>query len=233
MSKIVIKQLIEKVEKNIEFKRSKKEDVSDLWVRVLPYLTVLKIENSLTELKTVLNLKGGLSIDYDFIPEIKVRSQLIKDNQRMENAYFDDVLNEHERFRTFCKLAFFQIELILNTFYRKLYPLDADFVAYLESKNERYKKEKAQEKAPTDFYQIPIVTKLFTFYNDSNFYMKSYGYDLEYLREIRNLEVHPDMISKYIRNNDRYFKSFLENRDYEKVRKTLEKVVETISKNMT
>ena len=83
MSKARIKESIEKLNKKVVEIEKKGEDASTLKERVLPYLTTLKY---LEEIREVLKLKGGLSIDYDFITEKKVKNPLVKDNQRMENA---------------------------------------------------------------------------------------------------------------------------------------------------
>lgn len=192
MSKIVIKQLIEKVEKSIEFKKNKQEDVSDLWSRVLPYLTVLKIENSLSELKTVLNLKGGLSIEYDFIPEIKVRNQLIKDNQRMENVYFDDSLKDNERFLTFCYFAFIQIEEIINYFFIKKHMIsnvvnENDIVVFYNKLNPNTDSKNYNEVPNYEaFKKKEISSKIYAF--NRHFASKGgYNWDLiDELRDVRN-----------------------------------------------
>lgn len=88
------------------------------------------LHNHIVNIRAALEIRGDFSIDYNFIKEQHWRTQLLSDNLKMENCGIrhlgDDgkLNNEIDSFYDFTKYACFQIELLLNIYFKKRF---ADF----------------------------------------------------------------------------------------------------------
>lgn len=87
-------------------------------------------------IKKILELSADPSIDYSFVKDIFVRSQLTVDNLRMENVLLNPTLSKIERFENFCVSAFLQVENILNYYYHQRFNHDiSQVLTYIENES--------------------------------------------------------------------------------------------------
>ena len=93
----------------------------------------------LKDLRDIMRLSGYKSVDYSFIQEDILRTQLEVDNLRMEDAACStQIKNEEERFFIYCINAFYQIENLTNYYFVKMFPEFPKLLEHLE-KNSNFK----------------------------------------------------------------------------------------------
>ncbi len=126
------------------------------------------IQIELNTIREHLEFRGDISINYDFIEELQWRKQLIADNIRMENTKlrmkgddgkrFDDL----EQFKTYCKYACFQIELLVNCYFNKVFDFNfqnfQNFFSQL--KTEKKVPNKWQLKEESSINRVPLELKI-------------------------------------------------------------------------
>lgn len=122
-----------------------------------------ELKNDTEYIRQSLNIKGDVTINYNFIAEQRIKKQLLKDNLRMENSRLDNNFpNETDRFYNFCVNAFYQIEELVNYFYLTKHGLDK----VTKHLNSIYDKIKPDEV----FSKIIIANKIIAF--EKEFYYK-------------------------------------------------------------
>ena len=86
------------------------------------------LHNHIINIRAALEIRGDFSIDYSFISEANWLNQLKSDNLKMENCGIrsigDDgkLVDPRDALSDFCRYACFQIELLMNIYYKKKYP---------------------------------------------------------------------------------------------------------------
>lgn len=187
-------------------------------------------EEELKTIRSILQIRGKQSVNYDFIKHSLLKEQLIIDNIRMENAALNlDELDEVERFYNFCVNVFYQIENLINFYYYKRFPKIEELLKHFENTivQENYSfRRSGREKNVGD---ISMFNKLFAFGRD---FFSAEGdftnYNLENLRKVRNEGLHRCMV---IRNNEdinpQLFK-FLRYQNFSTIRSLLIKVVDVV-----
>lgn len=186
-------------------------------------------------IREALDIRANHSINYDFIKEERLNSQLYIDNLRMENAALNLKESENERFYIFCVNAFYQIENIINYYYHKSYPNINDLVSELvkatknDGENGKYTfKPSRKEESVGD---IPIASKLNAFCN-TFFLGDPIKITYANLRQVRNEGEHRCMV--IIKNNEEenpLYKFFKYN-SFNTVRIILIKLVKEVKKQM-
>jgi hypothetical protein len=98
-------------------------------------------ESDLSFIRSVLELRGKPSIDYDFIDHEYTKQQLKIDNVRMENVRFDSRESNHQvQFYKFCTYAVFQIENLLNYFCHVNFRDVKDVVSFIATNYQKSEK---------------------------------------------------------------------------------------------
>lgn len=188
----------------------------------------------LRDLRDVMHLSGHKSVDYSFIKEDVLRTQLEVDNLRMEDAACStQIKDDAERFFIFCINAFYQIENITNYYFFKKYPNFADLLEYMEEHsnfkhNENKKTHEIIEKSVGD---IDISCKLFALSNElfpSTEEQPDYTYKtINGLRLVRNEGFHRCQIEGNVANEK--LSRFYKYNDFITVREILRKYVKAIN----
>lgn len=86
------------------------------------------LHNHIVNIRAALEIRGDFSIDYSFIKEANWLNQLKSDNLKMENCGIrsigDDgkLVDPRDALSDFCRYACFQMELLLNIYFRKKFP---------------------------------------------------------------------------------------------------------------
>ena len=186
----------------------------------------------LRELRDVMHLSGFKSVDYSFIKEDILRTQLEVDNLRMEDAACStQIRNEEERFFIFCINAFYQIENITNYYFVKKFPNFPDLMKYMEEhSNFKHKENFKSEIVEKSVGDIDISCKIFALCGElfpSTEEQPDYTYKtINGLRFVRNEGFHRCQIDgKEI--NERLEKFYKFN-DFITIRETLRKYVDVI-----
>jgi hypothetical protein len=138
-----------------------------------------------------LEIRAEKSIQFDFIQNLRVKKQLLKDNLRMENSRLDNnIKNETQRFHIFCVNAFYQIEELVNYYFGTKYTF-ADFIKLLQQKNPGKKYSQNQ------LSEITIAEKIFIFegyfyFNQTDENGKKIRYEsvINLIRDVRNEDAH-------------------------------------------
>jgi hypothetical protein len=103
------------------------------------------LHKQIIKIRAALELRGDMSIDYSFVAEDYWAKQLMADNLKMENCGVrilgDDgrLSDPNDGLSDFCRYACFQIELLLNIYFKKKYPNWIDLVTEI-SELKRYNK---------------------------------------------------------------------------------------------
>ena len=143
-------------------------------------------------------------IDYSFINNTSVRTQLELDYKKMDLCRQNGLLSEEEKFAEYSLYAFFQIEELINYYLTTSMSMDqlkTELISHtlLTPKNLKNK---------SDVSEVPIVFKVFLF--EKYFYYKARGFydsNITKLRIIRNQMLHrqsatkrkeSDIINEYI-----------------------------------
>lgn len=186
-------------------------------------------------IREALEIRASHSINYDFIKEERLNSQLYIDNLRMENAALNLKKSENERFYIFCVNAFYQIENIINYYYFKSYPNIKDLVSIIvastkdEGEDGKYAyKSSGKEETVGD---IPIASKLNTFCN--TFFPKD-QIKITYakLKQVRNEGEHRCMVIIKNEEEDNSLYKFFKYNSFNTVRIILIKLVNEVKKQM-
>lgn len=141
-------------------------------------------------IRSHLEIRANVTIDYEFIIEHRVKKQLIADNKRMENAQLNSNFTELERFYNYCVAAFFQIEELVNYYFGVKYNYN-EFLNLLREKNptKTYNQIKLSE--------VPIADKIYVFeglfyfgQTDENGRTIRYDSTINLIRDVRNEDSH-------------------------------------------
>lgn len=188
----------------------------------------------LRDLRDVMHLSGHKSVDYSFIKEDVLRTQLEVDNLRMEDAVCStQIKDDAERFFIFCINAFYQIENITNYYFFKKYPNFADLLEYMEGHSNFKHKEnkKTHEIIEKSVGDIDISCKLFALSNElfpSTEKQPDYTYKtINGLRLVRNEGFHRCQIEGNVANEK--LSRFYKYNDFITVREILRKYVKAIN----
>ena len=181
---IASKALFQKLSQTEIQKKKAENSKSECCDELIP----IKLDTEL--IRSHLEIRENVSIDYDFIKNDRVKKQLIRDNLKMENSRLDiQIKSDTERFYNFCVEAFYQIEELVNYFFITKHPLDA--VAYLKTKNSQI------NAVESDFLKIEISKKLYVveslFYYgqvDANGRTIRYESTINLIRDVRNEDSH-------------------------------------------
>lgn len=246
-----------KIEQNIDFRNALRGHIDFIGLikgKENPSYTKLKLRYEYLYNK----------LNYEMISHEKVRSQLVKDNLKMELILLDKIHSLDGKFISFCTSAFHQIENLLNYYYWKRFSNIDDLKQFMLDNNPAFKKRWKSLDKLTGFqrirdFDINLLVYLFEkeHYFDKGIY---YNKEITFLREVRNDESHRcsiffldkqkiyddyDKIKQKWKNFkekknrlpekqkdelDIEFKvrlfEFMEQKNYNKVRKTLKNVIE-------
>lgn len=174
--------------------------------------------SEIIEIRNALQIKGRISIDYNYIKEDRLRQQLVVDNLRMENAALElKELNEIERFYNFCINAFFQVENLLNYFYHKKYSSIESLLDHFEKLPTSKFRRNGKERNVSD---IIISTKIYAFTTEFQSDLNFNPYKLSNLSKVRNEGLHRcTVIFNEEKENQLY--SFFKYEDYTTIRSML------------
>lgn len=195
------------------------------------------VPQDIIAIRSALEIRGDKSINYDFIPENRLRDQLQIDNLRMENASLNLTEKESTRFYAFCINAFYQIENIINYYYYKAYPTIDTLLHEIESEtaNEGANGKsygfhrKGKEETVAD---IPIADKINAFCN-TFFPDDKIKLTLSSLRRVRNEGEHRcDAIIRE-RNEKESLYQFFRFNSFNSIRIILIKLVNEVKKQLT
>jgi hypothetical protein len=181
---IASKALFQKLSQTEIQKKKTENNKSECFEELIP----IKLDTEV--IRSHLEIRANVSIDYGFIKNDRVKKQLIRDNLKMENSRLDiQIKSDTERFYNFCVEAFYQIEELVNYFFITKHPLDA--VAYLKTKNSQI------NAVESDFLKIEISKKLYVveslFYYgqvDANGRTIRYESTINLIRDVRNEDSH-------------------------------------------
>lgn len=195
------------------------------------------IPNNIIAIRSALEIRGDKSINYDFIPETRLRDQLQIDNLRMENASLNLTEKEGTRFYAFCINAFYQIENIINYYYFKKYPQIDDLLYEIESMTAREKNDtkdfsfrrKGKEETVSD---IPIADKINAFCN-TFFPDNKIKLTLSTLRRVRNEGEHRCDVIIREKNEKESLYQFFRFNSFNSIRIVLIKLVKEVEKQIS
>ncbi len=190
----------------------------------------------LSDLRDAMHLSGYKSIDYSFIKEDILRTQLEVDNMRMEDAAHSTQIADEERFFIFCINAFYQIENITNYYFAKRFPNFGDLMVYLEAhSNFKHKvNPKTQEIVEKGVGDIDISCKIFALCGElfpSTEDQPDFTYKMiNNLRFVRNEGFHRCQVEGKTANEK--LEKFYKYNDFNTVRETLRKYITTIKEQL-
>ncbi len=190
----------------------------------------------LRDLRDAMHLSGYKSIDYSFIKEDILRTQLEVDNMRMEDAAHSTQIADEERFFIFCINAFYQIENITNYYFVKRYPNFGDLMVYLEAhSNFKHKvNPKTQEIVEKGVGDVDISCKIFALCGElfpSTEDQPDFTYKMiNNLRFVRNEGSHRCQVEGKPANEK--LEKFYKYNDFNTVRETLRKYTTTIKEQL-
>lgn len=134
---IAIEKIKQLAEQNPEFAEEMQKAFGKSFVAPMPDA---EVKSDIATIREALGIRANVSIDYDFVSDVRVRDQLIVDNLRMENAALclSDSYFQRDpdavRFYNFCVNAFYQVENIVNFYLYKKFPDFEDLLNYIEEK---------------------------------------------------------------------------------------------------
>ena len=187
----------------------------------------LYISDNVVAIRSALEIRANVSINYDFVKEQRLRDQLIVDNLRMENAALNLKEAEADRFYTFCVNAFYQIENIVNYYYHRNYSninkLLDEIEKYTQSEKDEFKfKKTGKEK---NVASIRVADKINAFCNRLIPDDKLLKWRIGTLRQVRNEGEHRCAIVREERDEANNLYRFLKNNTFNNVRADLIKFV--------
>lgn len=185
-------------------------------------------------IRSHLSIRGNCSIDYSFIQNKIVKSQLEKDNLRMENARFEiSVKSELDRFYDFCVNAFYQIEQLINYYYFTKYSKFDDLIKHLETISYTDKQGNViyvyRRNKENSIREITIASKLNAF-NNEFFQNTNIAVNLNSLRQVRNEGLHRCEIIK--NNKEEPLHKFLQYNTFETIHSLIEIIKNKIINNL-
>lgn len=190
----------------------------------------------LRDLRDAMHLSGYKSIDYSFIKEDILRTQLEVDNMRMEDAAHSTQMTDEERFFIFCINAFYQIENITNYYFVKKFPNFPDLMKYMEEHSNFKHKEnqKTREIVEKSVGDIEISCKIFALCGElfpSTEEQPDFTYKtINNLRLVRNEGFHRCQVEGKTANEK--LEKFYKYNDFNTVRETLRKYTTTIKEQL-
>lgn len=192
---------------------------------------VLTGHNTIEDIRAIreyLEIRGDISISYDFVKDEHLRDQLRIDNLRMENAVLNLEEKEIDRFYVFCVNAFYQLENIVNYYFQVSYPNISNLLKVIEdeTKNEGNYSFKRSEKEEQNVSSIPMFHKINAICNILFPGDKSIKIFFGKLRQVRNNGEHR---SQGINNT---LHQFMSKETFSTVRYYLTKIVKAIHINM-
>lgn len=195
---------------------------------------VQELKSEFKKIREVLEIRGECSIDYSFISEESTKKGLIKDNISMENIRLDSTIKDDNiRFRKYCLTGFYQIESLLNYYFRHKYEGDVQGLhAFLIKHNtKRYADQaKREELSNKDLRTIDIADKITAFgfakFSGLNNFT---GFIMNNMRKVRNQESHRNTSSDY---EDKQLQRFLDYKNYDEVMYAIVDVTNIIKKEL-
>jgi hypothetical protein len=187
------------------------------------------VNGDIQKIKEFLEINCNQSVNYDFIKNKFLRTQLEIDNLRMENCCLDlKEKDELERFYNFCVNAFYQVENLINFHYYTRFPVLQDLLSHISQvPNIRFDRSNH-----TSVATIHVSTKIFA-YRNSFLNKKSYstGASIDNLRKIRNSGLHRCSVIKANKSEDPTLFDFFKTNTFTTVRNTLQGFVTSIKEN--
>lgn len=230
------KALFQKLSHNEILKKENENKPSEYCDEIHP----IKIDTQ--AIRNHLEIRGNVSIDYDFIKNDRVKKQLIKDNLRMENARLSLTKDELTRFYEFCINAFYQIEELLNYYYHKKFESDRNgLYTFLINNNNHYKilenddeimksaKLKKQSELKNKSLDFITVADKITSFSFGFFDIKSGNYSgstMNSLRLLRNEDLHRCTVIE--KNRTEKLNTFLFYKDYNAIRDAIQNTAQII-----
>lgn len=220
---------------NDEFKKAMRElfgkNISASVVSNAPELS-----DDVKAIRDALEIRANVSIRYEFVPNQRLRDQLIIDNLRMENAALNLKESEDDRFYIFCVNAFYQVENIINYYYHTKYPDINDLLNIIETytamePNEKFRfHRKRDEKNVGD---IIVVHKINAICNQLFAGQYSIKWGLGTLRQVRNEGEHRCNIIRKEKDENNNLYKFFKNNTFNTIRILLIKLVTAIKEDLS
>lgn len=188
------------------------------------------ISSDITAIRSALEIRANASITYSFVTDHRLRDQLIIDNLRMENAVLNLQEPEADRFYVFCVNAFYQVENIINYFFKTVCPEVDSLLKVIEDATQDEKNDYGFRRTGKEqnVGSIPVVHKLNAFFNS---YLPEESYlkwSIGTLRQVRNEREHRcDIIRQEKDENNNLYKIF-KSKTFNNVRIDLIKFVNAI-----
>lgn len=195
---------------------------------------VSTMSKDITFVRSVLNIRANVSINYGFIGNQRLRDQLVIDNLRMENAALNLQEKDINRFYAFCVNAFYQVENIINYYFHVTYPNIDDLLSALEEatkndgENGKFQFKRSQNNTEKNVGDVQIFYKINAFCN--LLFPEEIGIKLTLgnLRQVRNEGEHRCQVLYSQRDEKNKLFVFLDKATFNSVRSTLIKVVSAI-----
>jgi len=203
---------------------------------------LIPIKSDTEAIRSHLEMRANISIDYEFINNDRVKKQLLKDNLRMENIRLNLSKDELTRFYEFSINAFYQIEELLNYFYHIKFESDKDSMyTFLIANNLNYKvtdnddetkkadKLRKQNELKNKSLSFITVADKITAFSFGYFNIQSGNYTgstMNSLRLLRNEDLHRCTIIE--KNRDEKLNKFLFYKNFDAIRDAIKNVVEII-----
>ncbi len=154
------------------------------------------IHGELRNIRTALEIKGDFSIDYTFVKELHWRKQLMADNLKMEHCGIRNIgddgrfNNPKDAFNGFCMYAIFQIELLLNIYFKKRFPNWSDLVTECKLLEGTKLKQNFKLKAYNNtINSMSLYSKLFLYAVMTSLLQTNTYKGVNAIREIRNIKI--------------------------------------------
>ncbi|MBQ7237650.1 MAG: hypothetical protein IJS20_02550 [Bacteroidales bacterium] len=172
-------------EHNTEFKNA----MQKLFGNTVPASTNLDFNERISHIEKYLGLDyysdfSSSIIDYSYIQEVDVRTQLISDNREMlrfrYGTRFHSII-----FEEFCRYAQLQAEMLLNYYYYKKNSTISDTINHIKKFNASAKIDSSVKSLGA----ISFSTKLWAFGNEFKL-SKETKETFDYVREVRNFQSH-------------------------------------------
>lgn len=227
-----IKRIVQLTQQNSEFGAELRKALNIEPSAIFVYGS--SIPAHIQAIREALEIRANHSINYDFIKEERLNSQLYIDNLRMENAALNLKETEDERFYIFCVNAFYQIENMINYYYYKAYPKIGNLVSVIvdatkdEGKGKYAFKPTGREETVGD---IAIAFKLNAFCNT---FFPNDPIKITYanLRQVRNEGEHRCMVIIKNKEEKNPLYKFFKFNSFNTVRIILIKLINEIKEQM-
>lgn len=189
------------------------------------------LSGDIIAIREALEIRANKSVMYDFVDHEGLKSQLIIDNLRMENAALNLQKDEKERFYTFCINAFYQLENITNYYFHVTFPeinklLDVVELYTLQEGDYRFKRTGKE----VNVSSIHIVDKLNALCNIF-FPGDNIKITISTLRKVRNEGEHRCMAIQNNKDKDERLYNFFLYQNFNSIRILLKQVVNAVREN--